>query len=224
VQTAIGIIVGGLITILTALAVEYLRLPRLTLSIERPPLDLPAPGNATKMRRNLRLALRNKPVGWFGGLIQRSAALQCRGEITFHNLVDAQPVFDRAMPVRWVSTPEPVADEIINPAGEIKFFIRDFSRARNESRVDVYPGEDTLLDVAVRFEGEADCYGWNNDSYFYDWRNPTWKLTSERYLLKVIITSSGQKCVGKFRLINNVDNYSDFRLTELLPEDRAKRF
>jgi hypothetical protein len=34
--------------------------------------------------------------------------------------------------------------------------------------MDVYPGEEETLDVAVRFDDEADCYGWNNDAYFHN--------------------------------------------------------
>jgi hypothetical protein len=223
--TAIGIIAGGLITILTAIGIEYLRRPVLQLIIETPPLDLPSPSNPAKIRRHLRLKLQNEPLPKIWRWTQRAAALQCRGEITFHNL-DGQAFFDRAMAVRWASAPEPIASQIVDPAEpqEPKFFILDFARAATESRTDVYPGEEEVLDVAVRFDDEADCYGWNNDSYFYNWRNPNWRLPRERYLIKVVVTSSGQKCVGKFRLINNVDSRADFRLTELLPEDRAKRF
>jgi hypothetical protein len=128
------------------------------------------------------------------------------------------------MPVRWVATPEPIPNQIVTLTGQVQFLVRDFGRAATESRVDVYPGEETLLDIAVRFEDEENCYGWNNDSYFFNWRNPNWRLTQDRYLVKVVITSSGQRCVGKFRMINNVNSYSDFRVTELLPEDRTKKF
>jgi hypothetical protein len=218
--TALGIILGGIITILTAISVEYLRLPVLSLAIEEPPLDWLAPGGKGK-RRNLRLILRNKSLP---KLLQRSAALQCRGEITFHNL-DGQGFFQKTMPIRWARSPEPLANQIVDLQGCVQFLIRDFTRAITESRIDVYPGEQELLDVAVRFDGETDCYGWNNDTYQYrDWRNPSWKLPSGRYLVKVVITSSGQKCVGKFRLINNVDGLADFCLTDILPEDRVKPF
>ncbi len=220
--TALSVIVGGLITILTATGVEYLRRPVLALVIEEPPLDKPGP-DGKGMRRNLRLKLVNKPLPRIARWVQRSAALQCGGEITFHNLNDGQAVFDRAMPVRWVRSPEPIANRILDLAGKVQFFIQDFTRGFAESRIDVYPGEEELLDVAIRFDDESNCYGWNNDSYLYDWRNPNWKLPRERFLVKVVITSSGQKCVGRFRLINNVDSHTDFRLTAPLPEDR-KRF
>lgn len=223
--TALSIIVGGIITILTAICVEALRRPVLNLVIEEPPFERPIidGDGKEKKRRNLRLKLRNKPLPTIVRFMQRSAALQCRGEITFHNL-DGQLFFRRTMPVRWVKSPEPIANQILDRDGNVQFFIRDFARAATESRIDVYPGEEELLDVAIRFDCEPDCYGWNNDSYLYNWRNPDWKLPSERYLVKVVITSSGQKCVGKFRLINNVEGLADFCLTNLLPEDRTKPF
>ena len=79
-----------------------------------------------------------------------------------------------------------------------------------------------MLDVVVRFENEPDCYGWNNDSYLFNWRNPNWKLAGKRYLIKVVVTSSGRKCKGVFRLINDVENLNDFRLLDPSADDRAK--
>jgi hypothetical protein len=220
-QVAIAIICGGIITILTAIGVEYLRNPRLKLVIEDPPLDLPAPGGGG-MRRNLRLVLRNEALPFGARWMQREAATQCRGEITFHHLNDGQDIFGRAMPVRWVNSPQPIANQIIGLDGAIQFYILDFARTADESRIDVYPGEEEKLDVAVRFHGEPDCYGWNNESYNNNWRTPRWRLPHGRYLAKVTITSSGKKCYGVFRIVNDVDNLSDFRLIEASPDDRAR--
>jgi hypothetical protein len=128
--------------------------------------------------------------------------------------LDGQDFFGRAMPVRWASSPEPIADQIVSPEGKLHFLILDFSRAAGESRVDVYPDEEQILDVAVRFDDADDkhCYGWNNEAYFCKFHNPNWKLPSGRYLVKVVITSSGQKCVGVFRLVN-ADLWTDCRLS-----------
>ena len=61
-QVAISIIFGGLITVLTAIGVEYLRTPRLSLAIGDPALDLPA-SDGKNMRRNLRLVHTGHPLG-----------------------------------------------------------------------------------------------------------------------------------------------------------------
>src|SRR5713226_6699782 len=127
-ETAIGIIGGGLITILTAIGVEYLRRPKLALSIENPPFDHLAPTNETGSRRTLRLVLRNAALPLGARWMQRAAAIQCRGEITFHHLDDGQDVFGRRMPVRWARSPEPVLDRIVDATGGIQFYIQDFSK------------------------------------------------------------------------------------------------
>jgi hypothetical protein len=214
VEVVISIFVGGLITVLTAVYVEYLRTPRLHLSIEQPPCDVPYPPGKRQAQnaRYLRLKLSNKPLPSIARWMQRSAALQCRGEITFHHLNDGQDVFGRGMSVRWTNFPQPIANEILDLQGNVQFRIRDWVRAATASRVDVYPGEEQLLDVAVRLDADIDCYGWSDESYFNGWRNPNWKLPQGRYLVKVVVTSSGQKCVAVFRLINDVALRTDFRL------------
>lgn len=145
--TGISIVIGGLISVLTVVGVEYLRRPKLTLAIEKPPRDAESPGGKS-MRRNLRLKLRNEPLPAIARWMQRAAAIQCRGEITFHHL-DCQNVFGRAMPVRWARSTEPTDSPILNSEGQVVFRLREFERLSLESRIDVYPDDEELLDVAV---------------------------------------------------------------------------
>lgn len=217
-DAGLDIVLGGVITILVTVTVEYFRRPALNISIEDPPYDAPTRGNVpARDARHLRLKLSNKPLPRMLHWMARNAALQCRGEITFHHL-DGQDVFGRKMAVRWASSPQPVASRITDLSGKVQFLIQDFARTP-EARADVYPGEEEILDVAARFDSEADCYGWNNDAYLFEWRNPNWKLPPGRYLVRVVITSSGQKCFGRFRLINDVGR-RDFRLERATPEDK----
>lgn len=209
--TVAQLIIGALIAIVITIAVENLRRPKLELSIEEPPHDgiyQHAPAN---VMRSLRVRLFNNPLPKWARWMVRAPALQCRGTITFHHL-DKRDLFDRGMAGRWCSSPEPVPMQGMTSHGE-QFQIFDLVRLSTESRIDVYPGESELLDIAVRLDGDAECYGWNNDSYFCSplWRNPNWKLDPGRYLVKVTITSSGQKCVGTFRLVNDAAR-SDFHL------------
>ena len=60
------------------------------------------------------------------------------------------------------------------------------------SRIDIATNEEESIDVAVRYDNEVDCYGWNNDSYRYKWRNPAWRIPPGRYLVRVTITTGGQ--------------------------------
>jgi hypothetical protein len=218
-STGLDIIFGGLVTILITIGVEYFRRPKLALSIEDPPADFDRVNCPARNARHLRLKLRNKSLPPFLHWMERNAALQCRGEITFHHL-DGQDVFGRKMSIRWASSPQPVPRQITDLRGEVRFLLNDSGRATTDT-MDVYPGEEEVFDVAAKFDEEPECYGWNNEAYFFAWRNPNWKLPAGRYLVRVVIRSSGQKCYGKFRLINDVVR-TDSRLEHATPEDKLK--
>ncbi len=66
----------------------------------------------------------------------------------------------------------------------------------------------------VRYNNEPTCYGWNNESYFSDppWRNPNRVLEKGQYLVKVTVSSLGQR-VQKVFVLNNQGTRSDFRLS-----------
>jgi hypothetical protein len=221
-EIALSILFGGLITVLTAIGVEYLRRPKLRLSIEEKPCDVTnGEGSPARNSRFVRLKLRNEPLWRWARWMERATALGCHGEITFHHLDGQKVFFGRAMAVRWSGLP--VAQAIVSlEDGKIHSQIIDVDRPNTAPRIDVYAGEEEILDVAVRFDDEPECYGWNNDGYSHKWRNPNWKLPRGRYLVKVVIASSGQKCTGLYRLVNNVDNRTDFRLEAALAEDWKK--
>jgi hypothetical protein len=215
----VGVVVGGVITILTAILIEKLRAPKLTLSIESPTCDMTyPPGKPAGAARYLRLKLSNEPLSPLARWMMRSAALQCRAEITFHHVSDGQDIFGHAMSVRWSNSPQPIASQIIDNTGMVRYQILDFGRTLAVSRIDVYPGEAQLFDVAARFDDETECYGWNDESYAHNWRNPQWKLPQGRYLVRAVVTSSGQRCVGIFRLLSELSR-PEFRLEPPRAED-----
>jgi hypothetical protein len=230
-SAALGAVFGGILTILITVFVEYLRSPSLGLSLGEEPRDHPYPeGKPARVMRSLTVKLSNKAL-WGPRWMTRAPALQCRATITFHHL-DGQDVFGRAMEGRWCESAQPAgmegAGEIVRTnerqeSDRIIFRIIDPMRVTLKSRIDVYPGESELLDIAVRLDDDEPCYGWNNETYFCEtpWRNPKWKLERGRYLVRVTVVSSGQKCVGTFRLINDVTR-SDFRLEASRPEDNLK--
>jgi hypothetical protein len=230
----LGAVLGGILTILITIFVEYLRSPSLELSLGDHPRHFSYPDTApAQLSRALTVRLTNKPLRgprW----MTRAPALQCRGTVTFHHL-DGQNIFGRSMEGRWCNSVEPAAigaegelERIGAPDERIKLRIMDPARIVAKSRIDVYPGESELLDIAVRLNDEQACYGWNNETYFIPtpWRNPVWKLERGRYLVSVSVVSSGQTCWNLFRLINDVPA-DDFRLEKARSEDyeqfRAQR-
>jgi len=161
----------------------------------------------------------------------RAPALQCKATIAFHHL-DGQNIFGRSMEGRWAGSPEPTVIEGVGelshpsddrPPDPIKLTIIDRMRLTLKSRIDVYPGESEDLDIVARLDEDEHCYGWNNETYLCStpWRNPRWRLARGRYLVRVTVASSGQKCVGTFRLVNDVARF-DFRLEMPRSEDISR--
>jgi hypothetical protein len=190
---------GALVTIAMVIFVERMRRPRLELSIQ-PPFDGPWAQNApVRAMRSLRLILSNKTLPWWArSWMSHTPALQCRAEITFHDGTTRQNIFERTMEGRWATSAEPFI--IQAPQGRPIMFIP-------ESVCVVYPGEHAVLDIAIRADDDVHSYGWNNESYVCtpEWRNPRWQLRQGIYLVKVVITSSGQKYSRCFSLINQAN-------------------
>jgi hypothetical protein len=214
--TILGVILGAVVAILITILVENLRKPKLQLVID-PPNDVEyKEQRPAKNARFLTLELVNTPLPIWARWMSRNTALQCHGEVTFHHL-DGQNVFGRAMTGRWSYSPEPAP---ISFRIDNKKIISFYDPSRLTTRIDISPGETNHINIAARFDADDKCYGWNNESYFSDpiWRNPAWCLNAGRYLVKVTIVSAGEKCVGTFRLINDVP-YHDFRIEKHLPND-----
>src|SRR5712671_1378153 len=103
-QIIFQIVTGALLSIGFVIWMEYIRQPRLTLSIP-PPADNNYPANFPAQRaRFLRLAISNNNLPFFLRWLLRAPAQQCHGTISFHHL-DGQNVFGRSMEIRWIRSP-----------------------------------------------------------------------------------------------------------------------
>lgn len=89
----------------------------------------------------------------------------------------------------------------------------DSARLSIVSKIDIPAGEEEDLDLAVRCDDDSECYGFNNESYRYNWRNPHWHLPQGRYRVEVTLRSSGQKIAQHFLLCND-SSLGDFRLED----------
>jgi hypothetical protein len=229
-ETVISVVLGAILSILITIWVENLRRPRLKISIE-PPVNtalVPVLGGAPAPFTSLRVRVLNKSLSWLAGWIERAAAEQCRGEITFHRFADGQNIFGRAMAARWAGGPQPSPIPIVNVATQqVEHLMLDDQRlGAAGSAIDIYPGDSEPLDVVCRFDTDQQCYGWNNETYFLQppaqlGRNPNWELGHERYLVKIIVRSSGHTRVAVFQLINDVPTNA-FRLQQATSAERSR--
>lgn len=217
-ELVIGAVLGTVFSILTTIFMEWFRRPRLEVKLIEPrDLQLrfedPLEGKAQPIVENVRFLTvhvenRQLPKGlrW----MNRNTAVQCRGSITFHHR-DGQNVFGRVMQGRWAGIPEPVFPWFVY-AGN-KTTIIDPSRLFMDFRMDIRPGTREGFDVAIRYQGEDVCYGWNNESYISNPRgkNSQWQLKPGIYLVRIRIETAECRVSEKYRLINDV-GIQDFRL------------
>lgn len=107
-SSVLEIILGAVVAIVITILVEYLRKPKLRLRLAQASNPTYESGDRpAQVARFLALNLVNESLPSLARWMQRNAALQCHGTITFHHL-DGQNVFGRAMPIRFSETPEPV--------------------------------------------------------------------------------------------------------------------
>jgi hypothetical protein len=197
-ETALGVIFGGIVTILIIIGIERLRGPRVRLAV-LPPAELPPYHQLQNRWRALRINVFNEQLSWWANWwMLRSPAQQCRGEIYFLR-PDGTLFYETAMIGRWTAgSPEP---RVFFAEGGVPMLTNP---QELKTTVDIYPGSSEPLDVAIRVDPERDAYGWNNEAYYHrNWRNPERRLAEGRYVIRVVVSSSGRKCAEYFCLNND---------------------
>lgn len=216
------VLVGGLITILTAIWVEQARKPHLRINLAEP-IDGICEGQPPEAARWVNVQVVNEPPSRWLRWLSRQMAVQCRGTATFHHL-DGQAYLDRATQLRWSASPQPIPSRLVANDGQVIAILVDYNRLTTDSWIDIPPGEQgAVLNVAARIEDDSECYPWSNESYLSSprWRNPKWRLPPGRYLVKIAVVSLGEECTAVFRLVNDVPR-QDFRLELPQPGDRVR--
>ena len=158
-----GVILGGFISIVTAMLIEYFRRPALHLQIDQP-IDLSYSGQYPAQQvRFVRVMVHHRALPWAFRWMARETASLSTATVSFHHL-DGQNVFGRDMTGRWSGSPEPVPNHIILGHEEGRMW--DLGRLTAPQRMDIPVGTAEPVDVAGRFDNDPECYGWSNASYF----------------------------------------------------------
>lgn len=110
---------------------------------------------------------------------------------------------------RWASTAQPVA---ITDSG-IKF--NDAQAFIGETET-ILSEEDKPLDVALKFDGEDEFYGFNNWSYIREqWKNPDWRCDLKEVLLRAHFRCDSSKVVKEFIIVNPGKSIKEFQIKEV---------
>jgi hypothetical protein len=211
--TAWSVILGVLSSYLVVFLVESQRKPRLTLSIVEPSDQNYPSGRPARIMRSLLVRVRNEELPKWLRWMRRESAQSCSGIVKFMYASDGTALFTEGMPARWASSPEliPLTGTV---GSNTPVAIWDPSRLSVISKIDIPAGEQEDLGTVVRCDDEIEAYGFNNESYQFNWRNPKWKLAKGRYLVEVTIRSAGQKACRSFMLNNDLSR-DQFRLDPL---------
>jgi hypothetical protein len=219
-QIILAFILGAITSILATALFEWLKRPILSIAPETPPFDKQygAGHSIARQARFLRVIVENRePRRWFRWL-SRHAALACEADINFLHL-DQRDVFGKAMPGRWTGWPEPLA-YVGEVGGQSIHLVNPYFMAPQFRRIDIYSGAPGILDVAVRFDDDQECYGWTTENYNYkQWRNPDWKLLTGRYLVRINVRADAAAASAVFLLVNDTA-IGTFRLDPII-DDRS---
>lgn len=198
-------LLAGVVGILVVLWLERQRRPGLRMQLGEPGeiKDGDPLGRPLSKWPHVQVHNRNVPW-WLGWVYHGEPALACRAWITFHHM-DGHRVFDREMNVRWSETPEPAVEVVNTEKGQVAKLVGA------QDTIDIPPGEYTNIDVTIKTKGDTDCYGWNNESYLYKWKHPSWRLEKGRYVAKIRVKTGGREFTDAFLIANDVP-YEDFRL------------
>ncbi len=135
-----------------------------------------------------RVAVVNQRMPFLLTWLVRQTAENCRAMINISGVDNKTHLSFKG---RWASTPELP-------------FLKDNAILRlfEPDPVTILAGNQEFLDVITKYEKDKEAYGWNNESYVYDWKNPSHKLERGKYKITITVnTQNGVSSTKSFSLI-----------------------
>lgn len=110
---------------------------------------------------------------------------------------------------RWSSKGEPITPD---KKVDISRFPEGMITSISPSK-DVGELQEGKMGVAVKFNNENPCYGFNDWSYAYNFKHPQFVLQRGKYKVRVEVAVSSQRIYREFLLNNQSSDIKDFKLT-----------
>lgn len=208
-ELTVGLIGGFLLGILASgiawLITEYAAGPSLDIVVDKNREQGQSQGNPPYEFYHVRV--RNMPAKW--PLPGRKPAWVCTASIDVFRL-DGSRAITGGIIARWTSHPEPLLPVVAQ--GQVENVL-DPARLIQARRMDVHGHSEEPVSVAVKFEGDPDCYIFTNESYLFPlWQNPSWRLSPGRYRLRVTVYYERGRVEKDFELSNVGPRRDDVRL------------
>lgn len=147
-----------------------------------------------------RVAVGNKKIpSILNWLMVRQTAENCRANIYMRGINNN---VDLSFKGRWASTPE-LAHLNINDA-ILKLIYPD--------PVTIIGGDKEYLDIITKFGNDKEAYGWNNESYFHNWKNQAYELERGKYKVKVVVNTQNGISSSKEFMLNVSDKIENTSL------------
>lgn len=174
------------------LLIERFRLPKIEIVVsEDASVDATYQSGHPKANQRWKFSrvwVRNRPMPkWLRWLVRQTAE-NCRGVISIDGINNQVRI---AYKGRWASTPE--IPSVLHAAGV---------KITHPDPVSIRAGEKEALDIIAKCGRDSEAYGWNNESYFHDWRNPHYRLDAGQYRVKIRVdTQDGVSAAKELTLI-----------------------
>jgi hypothetical protein len=198
--------VSVVVSVIAAIIFDNWTRPRLAVDIPEIPR---AQGQNSQGERYefFHVRVRNQPLIWRKRW--RKPAWSCQATLEAVQ-DDGKATLLGPIAARWTSLPEPLMT--IGSGQELVRTV-DFARMLTDLRLDVHNHEDQILVVALKFEGQNDCFLFTNESYQYSqWSNPAWRLAGGRHRIRIALRYERGRETTDFWLENNGQSLNDVHL------------
>ena len=190
------LILGFVLGIVGTIFYEYATDPLIEISLDERPLALGQHPNQPP-HAFYHLRIRNLPSKLPAS--NRKPAWSSKAIIEVFDQ-NGKRVIPEPIQARWPSQPEPLMPAI---TGNQSVTLLDPARLMNARKVDIHSHEEEYIALAIKFDGQSQCYIFSNESYLYPaWSNPAWQLNSGTYRIQVTVFYSSGRAQRTFTLTN----------------------
>lgn len=192
---SVDILLGGVVGLVASAAVGVLLVaaPRPRLVFKPLRTETPDP----RGWKFVHIEVSNQRAPWYLRFRDATAYL-CTAELEFRPDQAGENIFP-PISARWPRfQPQPIASGAT----------LDINAVLIPHRETIPPGEHAFLDVAIKHQGDRQCYAFNNESYFYadkTWRHPDRRLDAERIFVRALVYVAGKRHPSEWFILENRD-------------------